>query len=63
VEVTWRSVTSRLYRVDRSTNLLLQGNGFQPLTSGVPGQAGATTVTDAAPPAPPVFYRIQTQAP
>ncbi len=61
-DVTWQSVTTRLYRVDRSTNLL-QAGGFQPFTNGVPGQAGATTVTDPAPHGPRVFYRIQTDKP
>ncbi len=63
VDITWRSVTSRLYRVDRSTNLLLQGLGFQPFTSNVPGQVGSTTVNDPTPPVPPVYYRIHTETP
>ena len=43
-----------------ATNLLLEGGGFMPVTSGVPGQAGAdtTTVADRALPPPPVFYRF-----
>lgn len=62
VDVTWQSVTTRLYRVDRSTNLLQTG-GFSPFTSDVPGQAGSTTVTDPAPPGPRAFYRIVTDRP
>lgn len=63
VSITWRSVPDRFYRLDRSTNLLLEGSGFMPVTSGVPGQAGAgaTTLTDPAPPPPPVFYRIHVE--
>lgn len=46
-----------------ATNLLLEGGGFMPVTSGVPGQAGAdtTTVADRALPPPPVFYRIHVE--
>jgi len=34
-----------------------------PVTSGVPGRAGAstTTLTDPVPPPPPVFYRIHAE--
>jgi len=61
--ITWRSVPNRFYRLDRSTNLLLEGGGFMPVTSGVPGRAGAstTTLTDPVPPPPPVFYRIHAE--
>ena len=61
--ITWRSVPNRFYRLDRSTNLLLEGGGFMPVTSGVPGRAGAstTTLTDPTPPPPPVFYRIHAE--
>jgi len=63
VDITWQSVTTRLYRVERSTNLRQAGGGFSPFTNNVPGEAGSTTITDPAPPGPRVFYRISTDRP
>ncbi|MDD5705829.1 MAG: PKD domain-containing protein [Kiritimatiellae bacterium] len=61
VNLTWQSVTTRLYGVDRSTGLQQQVGGFLEITSDVPGEQGSTSVTLPAPPAQPVFYRVRAQ--
>ena len=61
VNVTWRSITNRSYFLERSTNLGVHP-AFQPLASGIVGQAGTTTFTDTnAPGSAPIFYRVGTQ--
>ena len=61
VTVTWPSVPTRSYSLERSTNLGGQPP-FQPLVSGLPGQAGTTTFTDTNASSPgPVFYRVGIQ--
>ena len=61
VVVSWQSLTNRTYSVERSTNLGA-APPFQPLATGIIGQAGTTSYTDTnAPSAGPTFYRVVTQ--
>lgn len=56
--VSWQSVTTRNYVLERSTNLVAQP-AFLPLATNIPGQIGTTTFTDAnAIGAGPWFYRV-----
>ena len=61
VTLTWPSVTSRTYSVQRATSLVDQ-SAFTPLRPNIPGLAGTTSYTDTnPPPAAPAFYRIGVQ--
>ncbi len=61
VTLTWPSVTSRTYSVQRATSLADQP-AFSPLRTNIPGLAGTTSFTDTNPPAAaPAFYRIGVQ--
>ncbi|MEY2428742.1 MAG: hypothetical protein QOJ40_1627 [Verrucomicrobiota bacterium] len=61
VTVTWRSVTNRIYLVQRSTNLSQPGS-FSGIGSNIVGQAGLTSFTDhSATNAVPYFYRVGIQ--
>lgn len=55
--LNWVSITGKTYRVDISTNLL-DVPMFQPLYSGIVGEAGLTELIHTNPPShPSVFYR------
>ena len=57
VLVVWPSETNRLYRIERSTNLL--GNGFVALQDGIPGTPPINQYRDAtATNMGPWYYRI-----
>ncbi len=53
--IRWPSVSGRIYRVERTTQLVQRG--FEVLSSGVPATPPANVYTDAAPPAI-CFYRL-----
>jgi hypothetical protein len=58
IEVTWQSVTNRIYSLERSTNLAVLPS-FVPLVTNIMGQAGVTTYTDTnVNTAGPFFYRV-----
>jgi len=59
--VSWQSVTSRSYTLERATNLAATP-AFLMLAIGIPGQVSATSFTDSnAPGAGPYFYRVSTR--
>jgi hypothetical protein len=61
VAVSWQSVDTRTYFLERSTNLGV-APAFLPLRSNIVGQAGSTTLTDTnAAGVGPVFYRVGVQ--
>lgn len=61
VLVSWQSVTSRSYTLERATNLAATP-AFLMLAIGIPGQVSATSFTDSnAPGAGPYFYRVSTR--
>jgi parallel beta-helix repeat protein len=61
VTVTWASVTSRTYFVQRATSLV-PPSGFSLLQTNIPGLPGTTSFTDTNPPASsPAFYRVGVQ--
>ena len=63
VNVTWQSMSPRMYFLERSTNLAAIP-GFTLLATNVPGQAGATTYTHTnAGGTGPLFYRVGGQGP
>jgi hypothetical protein len=60
-QITWQSVSNRIYYLQRSTNLATQSS-FQTLQSHLVGQPGTTTCTDtSATNAGPYFYRVGVQ--
>jgi hypothetical protein len=59
--LTWPSVATRTYFVQRATNRVNQP-AFSLLQSGIPGLPGTTSFTDTNPPASgPAFYRVGVQ--
>lgn len=58
--VQWPSVTGKLYRVSRSTNLL---SGFVPVATNLPATPPQNVYTDVPPPAAHWFYRVDTRGP
>ena len=61
VAVSWQSVNTRTYFLERSTNLGV-APVFLPLSSNIVGQAGTTTLTDTnAAGIGPVLYRVGVQ--
>ncbi len=63
IVVTWQSVNTRNYYLQRATNLSL-APAFQPLATNIPGQSGTTSYTDTNAPAPgPYYYRVGVQTP
>jgi hypothetical protein len=60
-QITWQSVSNRIYYLQRCTNLATQSS-FQTLQSHLVGQPGATTSTDtSATNGGPYFYRVGVQ--
>ena len=61
VMLTWSSVTSRAYFVERATNLA-PPLGFSLLQTNIPGLSNTTSFTDTNPPVSgPAFYRVGVQ--
>jgi len=59
--VTWQSVANITYSLQRATDLTAVP-AFQTIATNIPGQAGATSYTDANAPAPgPYYYRVGVQ--
>lgn len=62
IVVRWSSETGNLYRVERSTNLLMESGGFTPISADLPALPPSNTYTDTAPSAAGAhFYRIELQ--
>ena len=61
VTVSWQSVGTRTYFLERSTNLIV-APAFLPFSSNIVGQVGSTTLLDTnAAGLGPVFYRVGVQ--
>ncbi len=61
--VTWQSVNTRTYYLQRATDLSAQP-AFEPLASNIVGQVYTTSYTDTNAPAPgPYYYRVGVQQP
>jgi hypothetical protein len=61
VSVSWQSVSTRSYWVERATNLAVQP-AFSTIATNLPGQAGTKTYTDSTAVGPgPFFYRVGVQ--
>ncbi len=61
VDVTWQSVTTRTYFLERATNLA-SPSPFLTLATNIVGQSGTTTYTDISAAGPgPWFYRVGIQ--
>jgi hypothetical protein len=61
ISVSWLSVDTRTYFLERSTNLIV-APAFLPFSSNIVGQAGTTTLLDTNPAGiGPVFYRVGVQ--
>jgi hypothetical protein len=59
--LTWQSVATRNYWLERATNLSLAAP-FQTVATNIPGAAGSTTYTDStATDGGPYFYRVRVQ--
>lgn len=62
IVIRWSSETGNLYRVERSTNLMIGSGGFAPIAVDVAASPPSNTFTDSAPPAASAqFYRTQLQ--
>lgn len=60
--IRWSSETGNLYRVERSTNLLMGSGGFVPISGDVAASPPSNTYTDTAPTAAQThFYRVELQ--
>jgi hypothetical protein len=63
IVVTWQSVNTRNYFLQRGTDLNL-APVFQTVATNIPGQSGNTSYTDSNAPAPgPYYYRVGVQTP
>ena len=61
VSVSWQSVSTRSYWVERATNLTMRP-AFSTIATNIPGQAGTTTYADTnAVGSGPFFYRVGVQ--
>lgn len=61
VTVSWQSMGTRSYWVERATNLTVQP-AFSTIATNLPGQAGTKTYTDSSAVGPgPFFYRVGVQ--
>ena len=56
--LTWQSVTTRMYRVTRSSNLVTVA-AFLPIASNIQGQTPSTSYDDTNAPPYPSYYRIE----
>ena len=59
--ITWQSVTNRSYSIITNANLMFPNSGTA--ASGIPGDAGETTVTSSIPPEAVLFLEVGTSAP
>ncbi|MFH0907483.1 MAG: right-handed parallel beta-helix repeat-containing protein [bacterium] len=56
--VRWSSASNREYTIVRTTNLLMNGEGFTPLGTGIPGTPPENVYTDATAGVDNRFYRV-----
>jgi hypothetical protein len=56
--IVWRSVSNRLYDLDRATNLV--ADGFAPYDTGIQATPPENTYTDNVDGLSEVFYRVRT---
>lgn len=62
IVIRWSSETGNLYRVERSTNLMIGSGGFAPIAIDVAASPPSNTFTDSAPPAASAqYYRTELQ--